>query len=262
MFKDFADFTGRSLQDYHRASNHVATKITRLEQEWQHDHDTIVSTKTMMDELRELVAETTKANAKAISELNTANAKAISELNTANAKAISDLLTAINTVCSDTTTAVNTARWDTTKIFTQFSQTIGTVRTTAEEAKGLATNARVLAGNAQEKVTLFANAVDHHDTQLGKLQELGFSVAKLGQEVVELWALIQCHPPALDAGVRDTATAGARAEDDSPLDRDTGAQHKSPLESIDCSGLGLDASDRYTTPTEDANRTAETAPAR
>ena len=46
MSKDFADFTGHLLQDYHRASNHVATKITRLEQEWQHDRDTIVSTKT------------------------------------------------------------------------------------------------------------------------------------------------------------------------------------------------------------------------
>jgi hypothetical protein len=69
MFKDFADFTGRLLQDYHRAFDHIATKITRLEQEWQHDRDTIVSTKTTMDELRELVAETTKANAKAISDL-------------------------------------------------------------------------------------------------------------------------------------------------------------------------------------------------
>ena len=92
MFKDFADFTGCLLQDYHCASDHVATKITRLEQEWQHGRDTIMSTKTTMDKLRELVAETTKANA-----------KAISDLNTANAKSISDLLTAINTVCSDTT---------------------------------------------------------------------------------------------------------------------------------------------------------------
>ena len=33
MFKDFADFTGCLLQDYHRASGHVATKLTRLEQE-------------------------------------------------------------------------------------------------------------------------------------------------------------------------------------------------------------------------------------
>ena len=209
MFKDFADFTGRLLQNYHRASDLVATKITKLEQEWQHDHDTIVSTNTTMDELCALVAETT----------------------TANAKAISDLFTAINMVCSDTTAAVNTARSDTTKIITQFSQTIGSVRTTAEEAKGLATNAQILAGNAQEKVTLFANAVDRHDTQLGELSELGASVAKLGQEVVELRALIQCHPPALDRGVRDTVTAGARAVDDSPFDRDTGAQRKSPPES-------------------------------
>jgi hypothetical protein len=42
MFKDFADFTGRLLQDYHRASDHLATKLTRLEQEWQHNRDTIV----------------------------------------------------------------------------------------------------------------------------------------------------------------------------------------------------------------------------
>ena len=143
--------------------------------------------------------------------------------------AISGLLPAINTVCSDTTTAVNTACSDTDKILTQFTQTIGSVKTTAEEAKGLATNSQVLTGNAQEKVTLFANAVDRHDTQLGKLCELGASVtklsqevvelqelrklgvsiAKLGQEVVELRALIQCHPPALDAGARDTAMAGA-----------------------------------------------------
>ena len=258
MFKVFADFTGRLLQDYHRASNHVTATITRLEQEWQHDRDTIVSTKTTMDELREIVVETTKANV----------------------KAISDLLTAINMVCLDTTTAVNDARSDTNKIITQFSQTIGSVRTTTEDAKGLATNAQILTGNAQEKVTLFANAVDRHDTQLGKLRELGASVAKLGQEVVELRASIQGYPPALDAGVWDTAKASAQAVEDSPLDRDkgiwtmgststqvtddsTGAQRKSPPESIDFPGLGLDVSphaNRSTAPTEDADRIAETAP--
>ena len=45
-------------------------------------------------------------------------------------------------------TAVNDARSDTNKIITQFSQMIGLVRTTLEEAKGLANNARILAGNA------------------------------------------------------------------------------------------------------------------
>jgi hypothetical protein len=99
---------------------------------------------------------------------------------------------AVNDACSDTNQII---------IITQFSQTIGSVRTTAEEAKELADNARILAGNAQEKVTLFSNAVDRHDTQLGKLRELGASVAKLGQEVVKLRALIQCQPPAMDAGV-------------------------------------------------------------
>ena len=202
MFEDFADFTGCLLQDYHHASNHVTTKITKLEQERQHDRDTIVSTKTTMDKLRELVAETTKANA--------------------NAKAISDLLTAINTVRLDTTTAVNDPCVDTNKIITQFSQTIGSVRTTAEEAKGLANNARILAGNVQEKVTLFSNEVDRHATQLGKLHKFRASVAKLGQEVVQLQAAIQRQPPAMDAGVWDMASMGAQSVNDSPLERNTG----------------------------------------
>ena len=104
---------------------------------------------------------------------------------------------------------------------------------------------------------------------------------KLGQEVVKLRALIQCQPPAMDAGVWDTATAGAQVVDDSSLDRDmgvwdrestgaqvvddsTGAQCKSPPESIDCPGLGLVASphaNRSTAPTVDADWTAGTAPA-
>jgi hypothetical protein len=130
------------------------------------------------------------------------------------------------------------------------------------------------------KVTLIANTVDNHDTQLGKLRKLGASVAKLGQEVVELRALIPPHPPAFNAGVRDTVTAGAHAIDDSPFDRDTGvwttgstrtqvvdnltgAQRKSPPELTDCPGLDLDASPhaaRYTTPTEAADQTTVTAP--
>ncbi len=84
-----------------------------------------------LNELQNLVAETTRANAKAISNLNTANVKAISDLNMAIVKTISGLLT-----------AVNDARSDTNKIIIQFTQTIGSVRTTAEEAKGLATNAK------------------------------------------------------------------------------------------------------------------------
>ena len=189
MFKDFADFTGHLLQDYHRASDHVATKLTRLEQEWQHDRDTIVSTTTTMDKLRELVAGSTKANAKAILDNAKASSTAmdglrdiVTESIKANAKAISDLLAAINDTRSDTGKLCS----DTVKTLTQFTQTIGLVKTTADKAKGIANNARILAGNAHEKVTLFANAVDRHDTQLGKVCKLGASVAKLGQDVEQL----------------------------------------------------------------------------
>ena len=115
------------------------------------------------------------------------------------------------------------------KTLTQFTQTIGLAKTKADDTKGIANNVRVLAGNAHEKVTLFVNAVDRHDTQLGKLhalgasiaklgqdvkqlgklRKLGVSVAKLGQEVIELRASIQCQPPAMDTGVPDTGATGS-----------------------------------------------------
>jgi hypothetical protein len=293
MFKDFADFTGRLLQDYHRASNHVATKLTRLEQEWQHDRNTIVSSSSAMDELRDIVTESNRANAKAISEVtesNRANAKAIldlvaaindthsytDELRSDNAKTISDLLAAIN----DTPCNTDDLCTDMVKNLTQFTQRIGSVKTTADDAKGIGNNARVLAGNVHKKVTLFANAVDRHNTQLGELcklgasvaklgqdvdrlgelRELGVSVAKLGQEVVDLRASIQRQPPAMDTSAPDMGATGTQV-----VDELTGAHGKSPPGSLDCTGLDLNASphaDRSTALTETADRTAATAPVR